>query len=376
MRIFPATTALLCCVLAAWRLCAADISAPSVKDGTQRQEVAAPGTGVAESVDRFMDEMERLDRRIHELEFLIEGRSTRIAGLEAERKRDEEQLASLRKDSASFLRNAGARLTILYKFKLLGYLTSLFSASDIQSAAGAGSLAAGLLENDHRLFLDLRKRATDVRRLTASIDEKGREADDLRSGMNEWTREISSAKNTKLGLLTRIDRQEDLYAKYSTKLEESQKTLERRAFSRKPVFDSRDRPFSSRQGSLPVPAAGEIVETFNSKMDAGSRSILYNNGIIITAAKGKPIRAIHEGVVMFADWFKEYGKVMIIDHGEHYYSLIAHAEQFLKNTGDVVKSGETIATVGNTGSPAEPRLYFEIRHYGKPVDPKEWLALQ
>ena len=79
---------------------------------------------------------------------------------------------------------------------------------------------------------------------------------------------------------------------------------------------------------------------------------------------------------MYADWFKEYGKVMIIDHGDHYYSLVAHVDQFFKKPGDNVGEGETVASVGNTGSLDVPKLYFELRRYGKPLNPMEWLAIR
>ncbi len=92
------------------------------------------------------------------------------------------------------------------------------------------------------------------------------------------------------------------------------------------------------------------------------------------APKGQPVEAVFDGVVVFSDWLKEYGNVMIIDHGDHYHSLIAHAERLIKQVGDPVKRGETVATVGDTGSSRTARLYFEIRHHGKPVNPMEWLA--
>ena len=375
MRIIPATTAVTCCILAAWAVYAIRLS-PAGEERPARQPPGISADLAARDADWFLDEMERLDRRIHDLESRVEDQSNRLAGLRQEQAGFEQRLADLWREAGQSDRSGAARIVILYKFKLLGYLTSMFSAADVRMAAENWSVAAYLLGNDQRLFLDLEKKGGEARRLASDIAANNREAGELKRLMVACSREIASAKEEKRSLLTRVNQQEDLYARYSSKLEESQKTLERRAFSRKPVFESRGMPFSSRQGRIPVPTAGDIVETFRSRTDGPSRTILYQNGIVITAARGQLVRAIHEGVVMFADWFKEYGKVMIIDHGEHYYSLIAHVEQFLKNTGDVVKAGETVATVGSTGSPSESRLYFEIRHYGTPVDPREWLALQ
>ncbi len=76
--------------------------------------------------------------------------------------------------------------------------------------------------------------------------------------------------------------------------------------------------------------------------------------------------------MLFADWFKGYGNMMIIDHGAHYYTVYAHVEEMFKSVGEQVRAGEVIATVGDTGSLEGPRLHFEVRHHGKPVDPAEW----
>lgn len=188
--------------------------------------------------------------------------------------------------------------------------------------------------------------------------------------------ELRDVQREKLELLERARKDERLFARYSAAVEESQSALQQRARNRRPVLDEQGKPFSSRRGTLPLPTQGEISGAFGSKTNASSRPILYNGGIIIGAPKGQPIQAIHEGAVVFADWFKEYGKVMIVDHGEHYYSLMAHTDQFFKKVGDMVRDGETIATVGDTGSLDGPKLYFEIRHHGKPVDPTEWLAVR
>ena len=79
------------------------------------------------------------------------------------------------------------------------------------------------------------------------------------------------------------------------------------------------------------------------------------------------------GEVLYADWLKGYGNLIIINHGDNYYTLYAHMEEFFKKKGDVVEDHEVIATAGDTGSIRGPSLHFEVRHHGKPVDPLKWL---
>ena len=89
---------------------------------------------------------------------------------------------------------------------------------------------------------------------------------------------------------------------------------------------------------------------------------------------GQQIQVVHDGTVLYADWFRGYGKLIIVDHGEEFYSLYAHASDLLVQVGDAVRVGQLIARVGETGSLEGPQLYFEVRYRGEPQDPLAWLS--
>ena len=95
-------------------------------------------------------------------------------------------------------------------------------------------------------------------------------------------------------------------------------------------------------------------------------------GVSISAKEGSSVRAIFSGRVLFADWFTGQGLLMIIDHGDGYWSLYGHNQTLLKAEGDSVAAGEVIATVGNSGGQSVAALYFEIRHNGQPSNPSKW----
>ena len=97
------------------------------------------------------------------------------------------------------------------------------------------------------------------------------------------------------------------------------------------------------------------------------------NGIVIGASTGQNVQSIHNGQVVFADWLRGFGLMVIIDHGQGYLSLYGQNESLLKSTGDWVEAGEPIATVGQSGGSSEPGLYFEIRYKGKPQNPVHWI---
>lgn len=129
--------------------------------------------------------------------------------------------------------------------------------------------------------------------------------------------------------------------------------------------------FSGRKGRLPWPTQGRITHGFGSSQVEGQ---LQWNGVLIDANAGQPVQAVHYGRVVFADYFRGQGLLVIIDHGEGYLSLYAHNQHLHKKAGDAVKAGETIASVGNTGGQNESGLYFEIRYQGKAINPADWLA--
>ncbi|KLI97622.1 peptidoglycan DD-metalloendopeptidase family protein [Luteimonas sp. FCS-9] len=122
-------------------------------------------------------------------------------------------------------------------------------------------------------------------------------------------------------------------------------------------------------GGLGWPISGALLTAFGGKLPDGSSS----NGVLIGAAAGTPVKAVADGTVVFAEWMTGYGMLLIVDHGNGYMSLYAHNDALLRKTGDAIKRGDTIASVGNSGGQGRSGLYFELRQNGKPVNPTTWL---
>lgn len=127
-----------------------------------------------------------------------------------------------------------------------------------------------------------------------------------------------------------------------------------------------------RVGGAGWPLSGNLVSGYGGRMPDGRAS----SGLLIAAGLGTPVRAIADGTVVFAEWMTGYGLILIVDHGNGYLSLYGHNESLLKDAGDTVKRGDTVARVGNSGGLAQPALYFELRRNGQPVNPDSWLRRQ
>lgn len=131
-----------------------------------------------------------------------------------------------------------------------------------------------------------------------------------------------------------------------------------------------NRPFQSLKGNLSWPIKGKLINNFGSKRSGSMRW----NGWLIKANKGTSVKTVHEGRVVFSDYLRGFGLMLILDHGDGFMTLYGHNQELLKDTGDWVNPKDEIAKAGNTGGLTESALYFEVRHQGQPKNPKIWLT--
>ncbi len=137
-----------------------------------------------------------------------------------------------------------------------------------------------------------------------------------------------------------------------------------------PVAFRSSQPFSRLKGLLHLPVAGELMNRFGAPREGGGLSW---KGLFIRAAQGTAVKAIAAGQVVFAEWLRGFGNLIIVDHGDGYMSLYSNNESLYKQVGDRVQPGDAIAAVGNSGGQPETGLYFEMRHQSRPVNPLDWV---
>ena len=132
--------------------------------------------------------------------------------------------------------------------------------------------------------------------------------------------------------------------------------------------DTLGKPFRALKGRLPWPSKGRLSARFGAPKGAGLRW----DGVMISAAEGQEVRAVHRGRVAFADWLRGFGLLLIIDHGDGYMTLYGHNQSLFKETGEWVEPGEVVGLVGNSGGQLKSGVYFSIRKKGRPINPKAW----
>lgn len=129
--------------------------------------------------------------------------------------------------------------------------------------------------------------------------------------------------------------------------------------------------FQALKGRLKLPVRGELSNRFGGPREEGGTTW---KGLFIRSDAGQSVRAVADGRVVYADWLRGFGNLLIVDHGSGYMSLYGNNESILKQVGEAIQSGEAVAAVGDSGGAGESGLYFELRHKGKPFDPMRWVG--
>lgn len=319
--------------------------------------------------ERILDQLETLEAKMTRVASKLEEAAREREALEERRQDLEERLEQSRIALQALREKLESRLVALYKFSGMGYLFPLLTAGDLESGIHAVKAMGELLKSDKVLFAALNAEQTSLEALRRELEEKERSRAAVQSRLEEKKAVLEELRNEKIQLLVCLQEEPRL------KAGEPGGAVFGERKSRAADPEAEPVPFSQRRGQLPLPASGQVFTGKEGKKDSPYYSILYNNGIILRAPAGEPVKAIHPGVVVFAGWFKGYGNLMIIDHGQHYYSLMAHLDRLRKKAGDRVGESEVVGVVGETGSIDGPKLYFEIRHGGRPVDVRDWVNL-
>ncbi len=187
---------------------------------------------------------------------------------------------------------------------------------------------------------------------------------------------LAQKKKHKEVLLASVKREETSYSRMLKELKNaSQKILdiirESEKAEKEEPFATKD--FSGLKGKLPWPVEGKIAIHYGSQKDPQFNTPIFRSGTYIQSNADSLAKAVHSGKVVFAEWFKGYGQLVIVNHGDGYHTLYGSLSEIFTKVGDIIKGKQAIGRVGNSGIVNSPGLYFELRYKGKPLDPLQWL---
>jgi septal ring factor EnvC (AmiA/AmiB activator) len=233
----------------------------------------------------------------------------------------------------------------------LAHLRELAEETEQKARELAGIAAEQQLQRQ-RLEREKLARGATLARISRDINEQRRRIDTLKRDENRLARLVDS--------LARLVAREPRPASRARPRSEPA-----------PEPPAGSGPFAALKGRLALPVRGQPANRFGAPRESGGANW---KGLFITARAGEEVRAVAPGRVIFADWMRGFGNLLIVDHGDAYMSLYGNNESLFKQVGDLIHGGEPVAAVGNSGGNPDSGLYFEIRHQGRPLDPLGWLS--
>ena len=273
-----------------------------------------------------------------------------------------------------------ARLRLLYIEGRTGYLKTLFTAKTFADAANRMDYITWVVQREHTLVRQFQEDLTNLQ-LLKDQQAQAREALLSLQGKTRHTiKEISGLKRKKRLVLVSLSKEKHTHERTVEDLQRSAEQVD----SLLKALDQRFRLAQSQLrkspgkrpslGSFLWPVKGKVVSFFGRQKHPTFNTYVNKKGIEIQAREGSPIRSVSAGKIVYADWLKGYGLVVIVDHTNGFYSLYAHASKLLVAEGNAVTMGQMIGHTGETGATEDDTLYFELRKGTTPIDPLKWLA--
>jgi septal ring factor EnvC (AmiA/AmiB activator) len=337
----------------------------------------------ADSLRESEREISEANRALRELGIQSREINKQIAALGAESRRREDAL----KAQQALLAD------LLYRQYLGGQLEPLkllLNREDPNEIARRLHYFSYVSRARARLIADTRASLAQLRQLSREAGEKAAELSAITAENKAQRARLEREKRARNQLLTRISRDIQRQRREIGTLKRDETRLTRLVESlarlvarskpaprlkndRVPKASTGDSPFLELKGRLNLPVRGELANRFGSPRSDGG--VLWK-GLFILARAGEEVRAVADGRVVFADWLRGFGNLLIVDHGDAYMSLYGNNEALYKRVGDPIRGGEPVAAVGATGGNSDSGLYFELRHQGRPLDPLDWVSIQ
>jgi len=303
-----------------------------------------------------------------------------LADFEKEIKKATNTSEELKKRIKTSEEYASKRLVAIYKLNWLGKIYVLASAQSMYELLFRKKILEQVLAYDENIWENLIDNKEKLEQLLAELKTKKKERLAVETDLEKEIEMMSRERQKRSQLLDDIRKKRSLKLAALESLKQAAENLDHTVISLKSEADLTEpkenisiKSFSSLKGLLNMPVKGKIVSFFGPHRNKKFNVINFQSGIEIKADRGEPIRAVYNGRILYARWFKGYGNMIIIDHGNNYYTIYAHAQEIFASQGDTVEMGEVVATVGDSGSMIGPSLHFEVRHHGKPVDPLKWI---
>lgn len=322
--------------------------------------------------------IDRQNARLEDLTAVLEQKRADLSQTEVNLKKAEGEGDQLKEQ-------ARHRAIAYYKFGPVGFMNILFSSYSIPDLLARQEALRFMLGKDGVAISALQSKLLDLSRIRQGVLASSQALQQVKGKIQAEARYLEKLRAQRADLLAAVCQKKKECLHDIRGLQEAAQRLNAtiQALQRKIEEEAQQKPethlsrgFAAHKGKLAPPAKGKVVGLFGRIRRSSSGATIVRNGIDIQVPGGTEIHSIYTGRVIYIGNLKGYGNIIILDHGDKYYSLYAHASEFFKEVGNIVKKGEALGLIEVPGSLRAEWLYFEIRHRGKPENPLSWLDVK
>lgn len=336
-------------------------------------------TGHEASERAILEELEAVDQRLNDVTHARDKARRDVGDARAKLEVVRPRLERAKTELVRTQRALAARAVALYRGGEIGPVRVLFAARSLPDLMARAGALRMLVRHDADLvarFAGERDQLVAVEREAATLVAQREEATTRLTGL---VADLDRERRGKGAILAGVRRDRTSERRLLVELEQAAEALEAtiktlgRAGPAEGSSVPGGAPGGLERGALLPPVDARVAQRFGRVVDPEFQTETFRSGVDFAAQAGTPVRSVARGIVRFAGWFRGYGRIVIVDHGDAYHTVSGHLDEIQVQVDDVVLAGQPIGTVGETGSLSGPSLYFELRKAGSPIDPVPWL---
>ena len=322
----------------------------------------------------ILTDLERINRELTIVESRLRKYKAELKHTEADVARVESEISENKQTIEKYRDWIKRKLRVLHKHGQPPDMVMLFlSSDDISQLMRSGKALEQVTLYENKVLNILTENLEELNTREKRLTELRARLMKQRAQVRAEEESLAKNKKEKEMLLVSIKQEKSSYAKMLEELKTASKRILKviREAEKRDKFTAKG--FSKLKGKLTWPLHGRVAIPYGSQRDPRFNTPIFRSGAYFQSTQDTSAKAVYHGKVVFAEWFKGYGKLVIINHGEGYHTLYGSLSEIFTNVGDIIKENQVIGRVGDSGVLNAPSLYFELRYKGKPLDPLQWL---
>ena len=347
----------------------------------QIEDARATADALADDEKQQLARIHALEREASLTEQLLERLARKEIVIRAQIDTLQVEIDAARGRVASRRERLSERLRAMYMRPRRSLLAAALTSEDLGELTARLRVLTHVARTERALIDEVQDAQADLRARRGELAAQMAEINLTRSETEDRKLQLTRLQDERQTALMEVRAERARFEASVTEMEDAAASmqaliaeLERRRRERTTDEALVDHAFASSQGRLDWPVRGPVLKPYGRSVHPEFKTVVVNKGVNIGASMGTPIRCVAPGTVEYVDWLPGYGKCIIVDHGDGYYTLYAHASAIFPAEGSVVQAGEVLGEVGDTGSLNGSQLYFEIRKGKDSLDPSTWLS--